>query len=275
MHIHTVYSDGEYEPSEVIKKAIDKGIKTLAITDHDTLDGIKSVNKDDYNINIINGIELSAKVNKGRMHILGYDLDINNKQLNDKMIELRNNSYYSIIALLTQLKLDYGIIFNYNDIQDIFNSLGNVGRPHLALLLIKYGYVKTVDEAFRKYLNSAYKKTRTSNKGVNYEECICLIKEANGISILAHPNQLHMDDMELEKTLKKLIDCGLDGIEVYHSGHSKVEIEKYLLFAHKYHLLISGGSDYHGENVKPDIELGCNKIKELSLVNYINKRNTL
>lgn len=281
MHTHSIYSDGQLGVDELIKLAIKNNVGILSITDHDTLLGNKNIS--DYNrksndIMIINGIELSAKVDKGRMHILGYDYDINNYELNNKMNELKVNSIYAIMACINQLRIDYNIVFSEKEIKEIINRKGNIGRPLVARLLVKYGYASSVEDAFQKYLNPAYTKTRKTNKGINYEECIRLIKEANGISVLAHPNQLLLNDTELENTLKKLISCGLDGIEVYHSGHSKEEVEKYLYLADKYNLFISGGSDFHGIDVKPDIELGSGyknnvKIKRLSLVDEIKRRN--
>ena len=281
MHTHSIYSDGELEIDELIKCAINNNVGIMSITDHDTLLGIKKA-KEIYNnkeIEIINGIELSAKVDKGRLHILGYDFDINNKELNDKMDELKVNSIYAIMACLNQVKIDYNIKFSEAEIKDIINRKGHIGRPLVATLLVKYGFAKSVDEAFDIYLTPAYNKTRVNNKGIKDKECISLIKNANGLSVLAHPNQLLMDDYELEETLKKLISYGLDGIEVYHSGHTKEEAVKYLKLANKYNLLVSAGSDYHGVNVKPDIELGRGykdnvKVKKLSLVEEIKARNS-
>ena len=280
MHSHSIYSDGQLEIDELISLAIKNNIRVLSITDHDTLLGNKNISdyyRKNQDIMIINGIELSAKVDKGRMHILGYDYDINNYELNKKMDELKVNSIYAIIACINQIRIDYNIVFSEDEIKEIINRKGNIGRPLVAKLLVKYGYVNSVKEAFDKYLNPSYSKTRKTNKGISFEECIRLIKDANGLSVLAHPNQLLMDDNELESTLKKLISCGLDGIEVYHSGHSKEEVEKYLDLANKYNLLISGGSDFHGKDVKPNIELGSGynnniKIKKLSLVDEIIKR---
>lgn len=276
MHTHTVYSDGEFEPRDLIEKALNNNIGTISITDHDNILAYSTL-KDDENIKkglikLIPGIELSAKVPKGRMHILGYNIDLENDALNNKMTDLRNNSFYYIIALLNQIKIDYDIMFDYRDIKELFNKRGNIGRPDLAKLLVKYGLACNVQDAFNRYLIPAYEKTRGKTKGLPYEECIKLIKEAGGISVLAHPNQLLMDDVELEDTLKNMIECGLDGIEVYHSCHTKEETEKYLELAEKYNLLISGGSDYHGSIVKPDIEIGQTsngKIKILSLLDKI------
>lgn len=285
LHTHTNYSDGQLHPYQLIDLAIKKRIGILGITDHNTIDGIKAVNKDnslivDSGIQIIPGIELSAKVQKGRMHILGYDIDINNHNLNNKMDELKDNSINSVLSIMEQIKRDYGIIFRYKDIKELVNSNHNIGRVDLAKLCIKYGYAKSVKEAFDKYLIDAHNKTRTTRKGLQYEECIELILKSNGIPVLAHPKSLQLSEKEFLILLKELINNGLKGIEVYHSSHTKEEMNYYLEIANKYNLLISGGSDYHGKSVKPDIELGTGKnhnikIKSLSLIEEIKNRKLI
>lgn len=277
MHSHTYYSDGELSPQELIEKAINKNIGVLSITDHDTINGIKTVDKNKYSeIKIINGIELSVKRNKGRMHILGYGIDLENKDLNDKMYELRDNSLNHVLSLMEQIKKDYGIRFKYEDIKELVNANHNLGRPDLARLCIKYGYASSVQDAFDKYLIDANTKVLGHNKGLTYEEAISLIKNSNGIPVLAHPKSLELNEKEFLTILKDMINCGLKGIEVYHSSHSKEEMDYYLKIANKFNLLISGGSDYHGKLVKPDIELGTGKnnnikIKTLSLVDNLLK----
>ena len=279
MHTHTNYSDGDLSPQELIRLAIDKRIGTLAITDHDTIEGIKKVNRNeniivDSGIEIINGIELSAKANKGRMHILGYGIDLNNKALNKKMIDLKDNSINSVLSIMEQIKRDYGIRFSYEDIKELVNANHNLGRPDLAKLCIKYGYAATVQDAFDKYLIDAYNKTRQTGKGLQYQECLQLIANSGGIPVLAHPKSLELSEKDFIIILKDMISCGLKGIEVYHSSHTKEEMKYYLEIANKYDLLISGGSDYHGKTVKPDIELGTGKnnnikIKKLSILNNL------
>ena len=279
MHTHTNYSDGELSPEELIRLAIDKRIRTLAITDHDTIEGIKRVDRNediivDSGIEIINGIELSAKTNKGRMHILGYGIDLNNKALNKKMIDLKDNSINSVLSIMEQIKRDYGIRFSYEDIKELVNANHNLGRPDLAKLCIKYGYAATVQDAFDKYLIDAYNKTRQTGKGLQYQECLELIANSGGIPVLAHPKSLELSEKDFLILLKDMISCGLKGIEVYHSSHTKEEMKYYLEIANKYDLLISGGSDYHGKTVKPDIELGTGKnnnirIKKLSILNNL------
>lgn len=281
LHTHTNYSDGDLSPCELIRLAIEKRVGILGITDHDTLDGIKQIDKTnslivDSGIQIIDGVELSAKVSKGRMHILGYDIDINNVNINKEMEKIKDNSINSVLSIMEQIKRDYGIVFGYSDIKELVNSNHNLGRPDLAKLCVKYGYASSIQDAFNKYLIEAYNKTRSTSKGLSYQECIELILQSKGIPILAHPKSLELPEKEFLILLKEMINSGLKGIEVYHSSHTEEEIKYYLEIANKYDLLISGGSDYHGKTIKPDIELGTGKnngisIKKLSLLDKLNK----
>lgn len=272
LHTHTSYSDGQYTPDELIKLAIDRGIDTLAITDHDTVNGILTVNKDDYKgIKIINGIELSAKVDKGQMHILGYGIDPENELLTTALLDIKDKNIEATLRIIEQVKKDHGLIFGDDEIAELVNADHNIGRPDVALLCVKHGYVTSVSDAFKKYLIDAYNKTRKDGKGIPYEECIGLIRASGGIPVLAHPTTLNLSKEELEQLLREMIMEGLKGIEVYHSNQSKKESEFYLSLAQKYHLLVSGGSDFHGPNIKPDIELGTGKnnnlkIKSLSIL---------
>ena len=279
LHTHSNYSDGDLSPQELIRLAIGKNIATLSITDHDTIEGIKKIDRDDpliveSGIRIINGIELSAKTTKGRMHILGYDINPTNNILNKKMDELKDNSINSVLSIMEQIKKDYGIKFKYIDIKNLVNANHNLGRPDLAKLCIKYGYANTIQEAFDKYLIDAYNKTRQIGKGLEYQECLELISNSGGIPVLAHPKSLELPEKEFLVLLREMIHCGLKGIEVYHSSHTKEEMEYYLEIANQYNLLISGGSDFHGKSVKPDVELGSGinhniRIKKLSILDEI------
>ena len=282
LHTHTKYSDGDLSPDELVRLAIEKRVDTLAITDHDTIDGIKQIDKNDpfikeTGIKIINGIELTAKAPKGRMHILGYGIDLKNKELNKKMEELQNNSINSVLSIIEQIKRDYGIIFSYQELKDLVNAPHNIGRPDIAKLCVKNGYAKTIQEAFDLYLIDAHQKTRENNKGLSHEECIKLILNSGGIPVLAHPHSLELNEKELLLLIKEMINNGLQGIEVYHSNHSEEQTNLYLKIAHKYSLLISGGTDYHGKSVKPDIELGTGRnnnvmIRSLSILNHLKTK---
>lgn len=278
MHTHTNYSNGELSPEELIQLAISKNIKALAITDHNTIEEIKTINRNssfiiNSGINIISGIELSAKVDQGTMHILGYNIDIKNTTLNEKLLTLKDNSINSILSILEQLKRDYDIVLGYEDIKELINTNHNLGRIDIAKLCIKYGYASNIKDAFNKYLISAYNKTRDMKKR-NYQECLELIRNSGGIPVLDHPKSLNLPEKEFLVLLKDMINCGLEGIEVYHSTHTPEEMSYYHQIANQYNLLISGGSDYHGKGIKPDIELGTGKnrnlkIKQLSLLDKL------
>lgn len=276
LHTHTCFSDGELSPNELLKLAIKKGVGTISITDHDTLLGNQNIiynTEETKLLNIIPGIELSAKTDKGRMHILGYYININDKDLNEKMKELKNNSIYSIIALINQIKKDYKIVLKTEDILKLISAEHNIGRPDLAKILVEYGLATDSQNAFDRYLIDANEKVRAVSKGLPYEECIKLILSAGGIPVLAHPNTLELNQKELYILIKKMISVGLKGIEVFHSNYTSKESENYFKIAKELNLLYSGGSDYHGSFVKPDIEIGTGKnnnlnIRKLSLLDY-------
>lgn len=275
LHTHTIYSDGDLTPDELIKKATDNNIGILSITDHDTVLAYKNITNTN-GIEIIPGVELSAKVDKGRMHILGYGIDVDNKNLNKELNELKEKNIEAILMIADILKKE-GVVISDKDISLIINRVGDVGRPDLARLLVDYGYAVDVEDAFQKYLIEANEKIKHIKKLLTIEECINLIKESNGVPVLAHPVSLKQNYKELKETLKILKEIGLMGIEVFHYSHTIEEEKKFLSLATQYDLLYSGGSDYHGPIVKPDIELGTGyqknlRIKKLSVLDYLNER---
>ena len=278
LHIHSIHSDGTKTPSDLLNLAKEKNIKILAITDHDDIEGSKRIIETPHEgITIYSGVELNAKVDKGQMHILGYNIDLENKELNDKLIELKENSRHNIMLYVNQLKEDYNIEFPQEDIDKILNREGNIGRPLLALLLIKYGYINSVPEAFDEYLND--KKVRQHKMWITKEECIKLIINAGGIPVLAHPFTLKLTNEELKEEIKYLISLGLKGIEIVHSKSNNEQREYYKELASEFNLLTTGGTDYHGPEVKPNIELGTgidNNVnisdKDITLIDSIVSR---
>lgn len=269
LHSHTTYSDGNLTPDELIKLAIKNNVGTLAITDHDSIKAFDNITlKEELNdIKIIKGIEFSAKSKTGSLHILGYDIDTQNKELLNKVEELKNYSINALLSIIEQLKKDHNIYFTYEEIKELINADRKVGRPDIAKLLIANGYVNSVPEAFDKYLSDAFEKTNDVRKHIYFEECIDIILKSNGIPVLAHPKSLKLNDKELLILIKKMVKSGLMGIEVYHSTHTEEERKKYLEIAKELNLLVSGGSDYHGPITKPDIDLGTGKNNNLKIKN--------
>lgn len=260
LHLHSTYSDGAETPKEISEIAKTKKLEIISLTDHDNIEGSKEIVKlNDAEISIYSGVELTAKVPKGRMHILGHNIDLNNENINKKLQEMHEAAIYNILLYIEILKKDFDINIPQKEIDILIESKGNIGRPQLALLLIELGYCTDVEEAFQKYLIHAYDKVRSVKKGLTKEEAISLITEAGGIASLAHPGSLKMEYEELKKEIAYLKSIGLQGIEVIHSNNS---IEERILFqklAENYDLLITGGTDYHGIKVKPDIEIGSGR----------------
>lgn len=276
LHIHSNYSDGDRTPRQILSLAKNIQAKTISITDHDTIYGIKSLTNKTVDIidgiTVISGVELSAKVNHGRMHILGYGIDLNSEVLINALDYLHERSISVVLTILEQIKKDYGIVFTNSEIQELINTPRNINRVDVAKKCIEKGYASSVQDAFDKYLVDAFFKTKSKNdKGLPYPECISLIKDAGGIPVLAHPKTLELEKDVFYRKLEELIDLGLEGIEVYHSSYTNDEFQFYKEVADKYHLLCSGGTDFHGESVKPDIKLATGKnnnvkIKRLSIL---------
>ena len=254
LHTHTIYSDGELTPDELINLALLKNIKTLAITDHDTIEGLKAITN--KNLKVIPGIELSTDIAKGKFHLLGYNLDIENEYLNQEMDKIRNNSIYYTMSLLAKLAEMYHITFDETEVLKLLNKKGYIGRPHVAKLCVKYDYANTIKESYKLYLNEVNNYFHNTYKSRSFMENIELIKRAGGIPVLAHPYTLRKDYNELKDYLYYLTTNGLEGIEVYHSNHTPQMINDFKKLADYYNLLITVGSDYHGPILKPQIKIG-------------------
>ena len=269
LHAHTTFSDGEMSPRELVEAAIKKNIKVLAITDHDTIEGLKSL--DSYeDIKVVHGIELTTNNPKGKLHLLGLGIDINNEYLNKELERIHNNSVYYLMAMFTEIKKRYGLTFKTEDINELLNRPGNVSRPDIAVLFCKYGYSKTIKDAYFDYINVIDDEIKSLYKGGSYVDNIRLIKEAGGYAVVAHAHSLNRTNEELREFIKELVDCGLDGIEVYHTNHNEEHITFLNELASEFNLLVTGGSDYHGSILKPDVELGKGKgnlhITDLKIV---------
>lgn len=256
MHMHSIYSDGSNKPQELLEIAKGKNVAIMSLTDHDNIEGSKELVK--YNneeITIYSGVELTAKVPKGRMHILGYNIDLDNHELNTTLKEMKEASIYNLLLYIEIIKKDFGIILPQEEIDNLVNSKSNVGRPQIAKKLLKYGYCTSIDEAFIKYLRYAYEKVRKIKKGLTKEEAIALINTAGGTASLAHPSSLDMTDQELYEEIKYLKEIGLASIEVIHINNNEKQRTYYHELANHFNLLESGGTDFHGFEVKPDVEM--------------------
>jgi 3',5'-nucleoside bisphosphate phosphatase len=263
LHCHSTASDGTLPPAQVVRLAVKAGLSALALTDHDTIAGIAEAAAEaaQAGLDFLPGIEISCEFpHPGTMHLLGYGVNPASPVLRDLTTTLlagRDNRNPKIIAKLNEL----GIAISMEELQ---NEAGGkvMGRPHIAAILLRKGYVSSAKQAFDKYLapgGSAYfDKERLTAKAA-----ITMVVECGGLPVLAHPVQLRTtNDAEFERVLKDLIDAGLAGIEVIHSDHDEARIEKYTKLADRYNLLKTGGSDFHGAT-KKDIQLGSARGRKI------------
>ncbi len=262
LHLHTTASDGVLTPSEIVRYAKSKGLQAIAITDHDTIEGLEEglLEGERIGFEVISGVEISADHSPGSMHMLGYFLDIHHPLLKGKLDYLqkaRAERNPKIIQNLNRL----GVRISYEEVVKASGG-GQVGRPHVAQVLMEKGYVRSFQEAFDRFLKKgapAYvDKVRLKSK-----EAISFIKEAGGLPVLAHPKTVTTDgSSSFEKILGELIEEGLRGIEVFYPEHTSLEVAQFRAMAERYGLLMTGGTDYHGiEKEALDIGVGRGEMK--------------
>lgn len=240
LHLHTRYSDGTFSPEELVAHAVQHGLAAIALTDHDTVEGCAGTAREceAVGIEFISGTELTAEHDDTEVHLLGYFLDTQNERLLAEIVKfqvVRQSRIHEMVARINELNVPLRL-------EDVF-ALANCkspGRPHVARALVKAGLVKTLDEAFERFLKKGrpawVPKARMS--GV---DSIHLIHQAGGLAVMAHPGLNRTDEI-----IPGLVAAGLDGIECFHTKHSTAMSERYLQIADEYHLLVTGGSDCHG-----------------------------
>ena len=257
LHLHTTASDGVMSPSGIVRYAKAKELQAIAVTDHDTIEGLEEALGEGKKIGfeVIPGIEISAEFSPGSMHLLGYFLDIHHPLLVEKLKylqEARAARNPKIVEKLNRL----GVRISYEDVVKASGG-GQVGRPHFAQVLLDKGYVRSIQEAFERFLKKGAPAYADKFR-FKASEAINFINGANGIAVLAHPNTLGMNgNAGFEALLLQLVKEGLRGIEVYYPEHSPADVARYKLIAEKLDLVLTGGTDYHGiEGSELDIGIG-------------------
>lgn len=254
LHTHTTASDGQYTPTELVRMAKQHGIQIMAVTDHDTIAGVSEAQKAGAaaGLRVLRGVELSAKEYHS-FHILGYGFQDGETELSrlcEKLRAGRDDRKYKIANFLREKGMDI-------DLAEVEELAGGevIARPHFAQVLVKHGYVSTNREAFDRYLDTEEFQKRVKRFKADARTCVEAIKSAGGKVSLAHPYQMGLPDSELETLVAQLKTWGLDAIECYYPKYTPEQQKFYLYLAEKYRLHQTGGSDFHGEKVKPDIEL--------------------
>jgi len=256
LHVHTSMSDGTCPPERVVKMAREKGLRAIAITDHDTVDGVPRARQAgmELGVEIIPGVEMSTEWPSGIMHILGYFIDIRNERLLQALHYLRSGRMERVPKIVEKLRA-CNVVISADEVRR--EAVGGApGRPHIAEIMVREGYVRTIQEAFDRYLRKGAPAYVEKQK-MSPQRAIEIILEADGAPVLAHPYSLNLHtESDMESVLTELISYGLAGVEVYYPRHTTPQIASYHGLAKKFHLAVTGGTDFHGAN-KPDIELGA------------------
>jgi predicted metal-dependent phosphoesterase TrpH len=260
LHVHSTASDGTLTPAEILARAECMGLGALAITDHDTVEGARAAVASGVpaSIHFFTGIEISAAPppflhRRGSFHILGYGIRLEDAGLNAALMRLqqaRQERNPAMVERLRRLGIDISM-------EELAAHAGNaqIGRPHIAGLMIRKGVVASFDEAFDRYIGTG-KAAYVDKYRIPCEEAIQLIHRAGGIAVMAHPGLLGpMPDAVFNALISGLKRMGIDGIEVYYPEHTREQTERYRRTAGRFDLVITGGTDFHGD-IKPGIDLG-------------------
>lgn len=255
LHIHTTASDGQYTPTEIIGKSVEKNIKVIAITDHDTISGLEEGKKaaEKAGITLVSGIEININNSVGEFHLLGLGL----KNISDSLIKIiddlitnRDLRNQQIIEKINASGYDFSLEEMQNDFPNTV-----LGRPHFAAELVKKKIVKTRQVAFDKYLAKG-RPWYVNRIGANLDEAITAIKDSGGHPVIAHPMSLYLSWGKLPDALVNYYERGVEGIEAFHPGARVSECLRLEELAHKIGFFVTAGSDFHGEKIRTDRRLG-------------------
>lgn len=255
LHMHSTASDGSDAPEAVAALAERNGLSVIALTDHDCLDGIPAAaaRADAAGIRLIPGVELSVHEEGTDVHLLAYGFDPNDAALVEAIGRYRDARRERARKILARLK-GLGIRIPLETVEEIARG-GALGRPHVAEALLRGGHVETFNEAFQRFLGT-HAPAYVAKAPVQLEEAARVVREAGGVTVLAHPGTLNRDHL-----IPGWARRGLDGIEVWHAKHDASAIARYKDYAKIHGLLMTGGSDYHGERT-PSVTIGSVAVPE-------------
>ncbi len=259
LHIHSTASDGSLAPAEILTLAQKLKLRAIAITDHDTLEGVKEASAFELppRFQFLTGVEVSTQAPSGgplsgSVHILGYGVDASHKPLNAVLRELQISRATRNPKIISKLQ-HIGIAITYEELAAAFEGV-QIGRPHIAQLIKSKGVVSSINEAFDRFLGTG-KPAYVDKYRVDCLTAINVIREAGGVPVLAHPGLLKLNEVEAASFVRYLTDNGMGGIEAYYPEHTPAQTTYYESIADRFNLLRTGGTDFHGAAV-PHIQMG-------------------
>jgi len=240
LHLHSQFSDGTFAPEEIAVRAQAAGLRALALTDHDTVEGCERTAAACAvkGVEFLVGTELTAEHNGNELHVLAYLVDPQNPKLVAELSKFQKVRQQRIREMVSRIN-DLGIPLNVEDVFALANCR-SPGRPHVARAMVKAKLCRTLDEAFERFLKKG-RPAWVPKAKMSALEGIELIHDAGGLAVMAHPGLNRTDE-----SIPDLVAAGLDGIECFHTKHNATAVERYLWIEHKYNLLTTGGSDCHG-----------------------------
>ena len=252
LHIHSNASDGRYSPAEIVRTAATAGLTVIALTDHDTIDGLVpaiEAAKEFPSLMLIPGVELSTDIPSGEVHVLGYFIEYSDQELKASLERMRNSRANRADKMVAKLK-ELGCNIELERVKEIAGN-GALGRAHIAQALLEKGYIGSFKDAFTKYIGHGC-PAYVGREKLTPAEAVKLVFKANGLPVLAHP----FTALNPEEVIKELKTVGLVGMEVYYAGYLPTEVNSLLSLAQKYDLIPTGGTDYHGIDATSDITIG-------------------
>jgi len=247
LHSHTTASDGTLEPAELVAEARRRGVRVLAVTDHDSTEGVApalAAARDEPRLEIVPGIEINTEVPSAEVHILGYFVDHEAVWFRDLMLEFREERLARIYRIAERLAA-VGCPIDPAEVLALVRE-GSAGRPHVARVMVARGYVKTVREAFDRYLATG-KPGYVGHRKVDPREACRLIRRAGGLAVMAHPSFYGDADTFVRELAAERL---LDGVESYYPEHTPGEIARFVGLCRELDLVATGGSDFHGPPVR-------------------------
>ena len=273
LHLHTTASDGRLTPTETLALAVKRGLCVIAITDHDSTEGVAAgiVAAQGTGIEVIPGVEINTEHASGEVHVLGYFVDHLDAGLQASLADRRRARMERGLMIVNKLR-GIGLDIDWERVQEIAGADegGAVGRPHVARALVEKGYVASTNEAFEKYIGRDGPGYVTYEK-FSPEQAIGVIRRAGGLAVFAHPSTVP----NLSNELKPLIEAGLEGLECYYGAYPRDVVQGLVSIANSLGLVVTGGSDYHGiEETTYNATLGGAAVP-MSVVDGLKARHAL
>jgi 3',5'-nucleoside bisphosphate phosphatase len=268
LHMHTTASDGKYTPSEIVGMAWKAGLRYIAITDHDSTEGIEEARSEAARhdgMTVIPGVEINSEVPVGELHMLGYFIDYKSAELTSTLSRLRNSRIERAKIMVRKLK-NMGIKIDYERVEELAGD-GAVGRPHVAQAMLEQGFVNSFKDAFLRFIGKGCPGYVDREK-IEPADAIQLISRAGGIPVMAHPFTCE----NFEQRLSEWKDAGLTGLETYYNGYTPEQVEKLAQLADEHGLITTGGSDFHGVDSMNDPPLGTVEVPMSCYENLVSAK---